>query len=103
MSEEHRYKDCGSDTCCFCDDKKLNEEMENHIKESEEYRMVAGVVCFDVDILHDIVHDNPDMSKEDIIRQIDNVFKKKEELINDPKVREMRHSSLAFLFSLEVK
>lgn len=65
-----------------------------------EYQQVAGVLCLDIDVLRDIVTNNENMTKEEVIEQIQLLVDNKNELINNKEVRESRWAAAHLLFNL---
>lgn len=67
---------------------------------AEEYQQVAALVCLDIDLLAKIA-ENEDLDAEFLRGSIRLLKEKKDALINDPEVREMRFGSTQLLFNLK--
>lgn len=70
-----------------------------HAEKAFEYQQVAALLCMDIDLLVEVCKD-PNLSKEDILWQINDLKDKKDKITTDKKVRDDRFSAAHFLFGL---
>jgi len=55
----------------------------------EEYRAVAALVCWDIDLLWDVVERNPEMAVEAMCK----LKERKDRIVGDRAYREMRYGA----------
>jgi hypothetical protein len=61
-----------------------------------EYQQVAALLCMDIDTWVETAENNPEMAL-DALRELK---KRKDEMIGDENIREMRYNAACALFSL---
>jgi hypothetical protein len=66
-----------------------------------EFQKVAGLLCLDIEVLNKCV--NESTPKEDIIWQVRDLVKRKNEMISNKEVRDSRYAAASFLMNINNK
>ncbi len=71
--------------------------MEISQEQAQEYMEVAGLVCFEIDLLKDIAESRP---KANLVKHIQQLYREKEKIIADKKHRQSRYEATRMVFAV---